>query len=224
MSTSDFAPRSGQSFASWFRERTSTLRQREIERIAVRPEGFREASVLVPFWEREGRVEVALTLRTAHLSSHSGQISFPGGRRDPEDESLEATALRETEEELGIPPDIVRDVARFDDAWSVQRYVVATHVGWLDRRPEFVPSPAEIERVIVADVEALMFGGLHRAVRMKRGAARFDVHYFDYEGDTIWGLTGGILYGLFETLRGREVEATSRGAATLAQFLGADDA
>ena len=212
-------PLPGQGFAPWLRERTASLSERAYERIDASPPGFRAASVLVPMWEHEGRVQVALTLRTAHLSAHSGQISFPGGRRDPEDTSLMATALRETEEELGIPSAAVKDIVRFDDAWSIQRYIVATYVGWLEERPTLVPSPHEIERVIIADVEELMFGGLHRVVRMKRGGARFDVHYFDVGDDTVWGLTGGILYGLFEAVRGRELAPSSRASVTLAQFL-----
>ena len=215
------ARRAGEPFDSWFARRLESLRGYTPQEIVRPPDGFRPAGVLVPVWRDEGRVEMALTLRTRTLSSHRGQISFPGGRRDPEDASIVATALRETEEELGIPADDVRIELRLDDAWSIQRYVVAPHVGWLPQRPEFVPSPAEIERIIVADVETLMAPERHRIERVHQGGVGFDVHYFEYEGDTIWGLTGGILYTLFQLVRGEPIAEESRGAHTLSRFLGA---
>lgn len=213
--------RPGEGFDAWFLRRLEGVQDYVPQRIGTFPAGFRPAGVLIPVWRREGRVEMALTLRTQTLSSHRGQISFPGGRRDPEDVSIAATALRETEEELGIPADRVRVRMRLDDAWSLQRYIVAPHVGWLDEPPAFVPSPAEIERVIVADVEALMSPACHRIQRVRQAGVGFDVHYFEYEGDTIWGLTGGILYTLFQLLRGEPIADESRGAHTLSRFLGA---
>lgn len=213
--------RAGESFAGWFERRLRALGAGTHDRIETTPPGFRPASVLAPFWRVGDRVEVALTLRTQTLSSHRGQISFPGGRRDPDDPDLAWTALRETHEELGIPPDAVDLIGRGDDAWSIQRYVVATHMGWLEGRPDFVPSPAEIERVIVADVETLMDGGVHRVQRMRREGVSFAVHYFEVGDDTVWGLTGNILYGLFQKVRGAPIADESRGSVTLTRFLGA---
>lgn len=212
--------RDGESFRGWFERRLKTLAEREHRPIdpTIAPD-FRNASVLVPFWGEGDDVRLALTLRTQTLGSHRGQISFPGGRVDEGDSSVEAAALRETNEELGIPAESVSVVARLDDAWSIQGYLVSTHVGWLDDRPEFVPSPAEVERVIVADVERLMTPEFHRRKHMTERSHRFVIDFFDYEGDVIWGLTGGILASFFRLLRGEDPGPEADGPATLSRFL-----
>ena len=209
-----------ESFRGWFERRIHALAERPHRPIA--PElapGFRMASVLAPFWGEADRVYLALTLRTQTVPSHSGQVSFPGGRMEPEDASPEAAALRETNEELGISPDAVSVVARLDDAWSVQKYLVSTHIGWLPGRPEFEPSPEEVERVIVADVERLMSPEIHRAKIMEERSHRFKIDFFDYEGDVIWGMTGGILATLFKLVRGETLGSEAHGPETLTRFL-----
>ena len=178
------------------------------------------ASVLAPFWGEGDRVQLALTLRTQTLPSHRGQVSFPGGRMEAHDPTPAAAALRETQEELGIEPSDVSVVARLDDAWSVQKYLVSTHLGWLQSRPEFDPSPAEVERVIIADVERLMAPEIHRAKIMEERSQRFKIDFFDYEGDVIWGLTGGILATLFKLVRGESLGPEAHGPETLTRFLG----
>lgn len=211
---------SDESFRDWFERRLQVLSQRPYRPIAsdLAP-GFRPASVLAPFWPEGDSVSLALTLRTQTLPSHKGQISFPGGRVDLSDSSSEEAALRETQEELGIHPSAVSLVARLDDAWSIQKYLVAPHIGWLETRPEFDPSPHEVERVIVADVERLMSPDIHQAREMQERSHRFLVDFFDYDGDIIWGLTGGILATLFRLLRGETLGPESKGPETLTRFL-----
>lgn len=212
--------RRGESFRGWFERRLDALSTRSHRPIdpMLAPD-FRNASVLAPFWGEGDRVNLALTLRTQTLGSHRGQISFPGGRVDASDPGPEAAAIRETNEELGIPADSIAVVARLDDAWSIQRYLVSTYVGWLDGRPEFVPSPAEVERVIVADVERLMDPQLHRRKHMTERSHRFVIDFFDYDGDVIWGLTGGILATFFRLLRGEVPGPEADGPETLSRFL-----
>lgn len=218
-STLEAERKPGESFADWFRRRLRALAEREpiaIDR-SVAP-AFREAGVLAPFWEQDGGVHTVLTLRTPHLSSHQGQISFPGGRLDAGETSLTA-ALREAEEELGIAPHRVQPVGQLDDAWSLHGYIVTPHVGWLPERPEFVPSPDEVERVIVADVERLMDPAAHRRQTWRHGVGRYPVHYYDYQGDVIWGLTGGILHRFFGLLRGLESAEDVDAERSLRRFL-----
>jgi 8-oxo-dGTP pyrophosphatase MutT (NUDIX family) len=211
----------GEPFREWFERRLLTLSERQYRPIAsdLAPD-FRPASVLAPFWAEGDAVNLALTLRTQTLPSHKGQISFPGGRVEDSDLSSAAAALRETQEELGIHPSRVSVVARLDDAWSIQRYLVAPHIGWLDGRPEFEPSPGEVERVIVADVERLMNPEIHHARQMQERSHRFLVDFFDYDGDIIWGLTGGILATFFRLMRGEPLGPESEGPETLSRFLG----
>jgi 8-oxo-dGTP pyrophosphatase MutT (NUDIX family) len=184
------------------------------------PDTFRRASVLVPLWRDGDRIRVLFTLRTQHLSSHRGEISFPGGRRDPADGSLVATALRETAEEVGIRASDVRICGRLDDAWSIQSYHVTPWVGWLDAPPRLVPEPGEIARTIVSDLETLLAPGVWRRTRLRRGDGAFDVHYYDLDGDVVWGLTGGIVYRFLAWLRDEPVPDATRPRTTLRRFLG----
>ncbi|MCB9520466.1 MAG: CoA pyrophosphatase [Myxococcales bacterium] len=213
----------GESFRSWFLRRLATevagREPVEIEPSLV-PQQFKAASVLALFWpDEDDGVQLALTLRPASLSSHRGQISFPGGRIDDGDADAAAAALRETEEELGVPREDVRLVARLDDAWSVQGYLVTPFVGWLDHAPTLRPSPAEVARMIVADLERLMDPAIHRVQEVTHGRERWHIHYFDYDGDVIWGLTGGVLAGLFGLLRGEALDVESAGPRGLRRFL-----
>lgn len=210
-----------QPFAGWLEERLKALggrSPRTIDDSAV-PTAFRRAAVLLPLWRQGNTFETVLTLRTQHLSSHRGQISLPGGAIDPEDASREAAALRETWEELAIAPERVDVRMRLDDVWSIQRYHVTPFVGLVDERPRMVPNEHEIERVIVADLERLMDPECHTVQTVRRGGSSFDIHYFDYDGDVVWGLTGAILHGFFELLRGRDLPADELGAQTLRRFL-----
>lgn len=211
----------GESFGAWFERRLRALTRTESGGVLGRdglPETFKEAAVLAPFWRSGDSVQVALTLRSANLSSHRGQVSFPGGRRDPTDGSARAAALRETEEELGIVPESVEVLTRLSDAFSINGYVVSPFVGWLETEPAFRPNPAEVARVIVADVERLMAPEIHRCEVLTRGGERYPVHYFDYDGDVVWGLTGGILHGLFRRVRGEVIEPAD-GLASLRRYL-----
>lgn len=211
----------GESFGAWFERRLRVLSRTESGEVLGRegwPATFREAAVLAPFWRAGDSVQVALTLRSANLSSHRGQVSFPGGRRDPTDASVREAALRETEEELGITPSSVEVLTRLNEAVSINGYIVSPFVGWLEREPSFRPNPAEVARVIVADVERLMAPEIHRCEVLTRGGERYPVHYFDYGEDVVWGLTGGILHGLFRRIRGEVIEPAD-GMASLRRYL-----
>lgn len=213
------ARREGETFSGWIRRRMSELGPRSPERIdrAVAPV-FREAGVLAPLWEEGDGVRLALTLRSARLSAHQGQISFPGGSCEPGETSLDA-ALRETEEELGVDRRLVVPAGELDDVWSLHGYIVTPHVGWLSARPEWVPSPDEVERVIEVDVESLMRPEVHRVEHVGHGGVKYPIHYFDAEGDVIWGMTAGILHRFFSLLRGDESADEPAGTESLRRFL-----
>lgn len=209
-------------FAAWLRARTASLVDRAPVTIGrpPAPEHFKASSILMPLWVDEGgRVQTLLTLRRSDLASHAGQISFPGGRWEVGDASLADTALRETWEEVGVPPEAIELGPRLDDHWSIHSYVVTPFVGWLSGRPEFVPQPTEIERLIVADVQQLMTGGVYRAVPTERWGVRWTAHEFLWNGDRIWGMTAGVLYQFFAQLRGLEIPASELGVNSLARFL-----
>ncbi len=161
---------------------------------------FRPAAVLVPIVERPGGATVLLTRRADHLHDHAGQISFPGGRVEDYDAHLVATALRETEEEIGLTRDHVDVVGRLDIYRTITGYAVTPVVGFV--RPGF---SLELDRFEVAEafevpLEFLIDPANHqRHTGEVRGVQRhwYAVPYGDYY---IWGATAGMIINLSQRL------------------------
>lgn len=161
---------------------------------------LREAAVLVPILDRPEGATVLLTRRTAHLNSHAGQISFPGGRTEPEDPSPEDTALREAEEEVGIPPGKVEVIGKLDIYRTVTNYAVTPVVGIVDPGFEMRPDPYEVAEVFETPLGFLMDStNHHRHTGWFNGVARrwWAMPYGEYY---IWGATAGMLMNLHERL------------------------
>ena len=120
------------------------------------PRGPRIGAVLLLAYPKSGTPHVVFTERSQTLSNHRGQISLPGGSRDPEDISLQVTALREANEELGIVAHDVEVVGRLDDVYVyVSNFLIAPYVGMLCYEPRFVPNPAEVGRIIEVPLSRL---------------------------------------------------------------------
>jgi 8-oxo-dGTP pyrophosphatase MutT (NUDIX family) len=159
--------------------------------------GEREAAVLVPV-VTTGDPRIVFTLRTGTLSRHAGEISFPGGLADP-GETPAVTALRETEEELGLPADQVEVLGTLGTFHTrVMGTVIVPVVGLLAAEPEFRPNPAEIERVLVQPVAGL--SGLGRESEFTWEGQTFPTYVFDTPGQVIWGATARILRGFLDAL------------------------
>lgn len=161
------------------------------------------AGVLVPIVAAE-EPSLVFTLRSPHLSRHPGEISFPGGLADDGDGDLTATALRELDEELGIPADLVEVLGALAPVHTVVSGVlIVPFVGWLAERPEMRPDPSEIAEVLEFALE-----DLERAEQPIELAHDGRVHRgFAYPmGDhTIWGATGQVLHALLAQLRRERV-------------------
>lgn len=159
------------------------------------------AAVLVPLVDRPEGMTVLLTQRTDHLHDHAGQVSFPGGRVEAQDADAVATALRETQEEIGLSPAQVDVVGQLDD------YVVRT--GFLVRPVVAIVAPPfelSLDEFEVADVfeVPLSFvldpGNHQRRSRVWQGRERF-FYVLPFEDRYIWGATAGMLINLYEALR-----------------------
>jgi 8-oxo-dGTP pyrophosphatase MutT (NUDIX family) len=159
------------------------------------------AAVLVPLVNRPQGLQVLLTERTAHLSDHAGQISFPGGRVEADDASNAAAALRETREEVGLDSARVAVLGELAQYETVTGYRVTPIVGWVEPPFELAPDPFE-----VADVFEVPLAFLLDPVNQQRhfrmlGEMRRDYWAIPYGDRYIWGATAAMLLILDRTLR-----------------------
>jgi 8-oxo-dGTP pyrophosphatase MutT (NUDIX family) len=161
-------------------------------------EGEREAAVLVPAITRPDGEALLLTKRADHLGEHPGQMSFPGGGREPIDDSLEATAKREALEEVGLKPSDAEIIGRLDDIPTVSDYAVRPFVA---RAPdqEYVPDEREVAEIAILPIAELTDLENYDSERRDHpyyGDIR--IHYFRVEGYTVWGATGRMLVQFLE--------------------------
>ena len=159
------------------------------------------AAVLIPLLLKEGGLSVLLTQRTNHLRDHAGQISFPGGRMDPEDQSPNDTALRESHEEIGLDPKRVEIIGHLPEYLTVSGYSVTPVVGLVQPQAEYVLDAFEVADVFEVPLEFLLDPANHqvRLWESEQGGRRF--YSMPYENRFIWGATAGMLRNLYHLLK-----------------------
>jgi 8-oxo-dGTP pyrophosphatase MutT (NUDIX family) len=159
----------------------------------------RPAAVLCALFEEDGDTWVVLTRRSTRLRSHTGEVSFPGGRLDA-GETAVAAALREADEEVGIDPasvEVIGELAPLSTMSS--RSAITPFVGVLDRRPQLRPNPAEVDRAFTVPLSELMAPGVYHEERWAfPGGGERAIHFFDLPGDTVWGATAKMLRDLLD--------------------------
>ncbi len=174
--------------------------RRKVPRRADRPD-FRQAAVLLPLYQSEVGPHLILTKRTEEVPTHKGQIGFPGGGFEEGDEDLLATALRETQEEIGIEPGDVEIIGTLDDTVTVtSRHVVRPFVGFVPHPYPYRLDPFEIERLIHLPILPLFSGAPFREEIWERDGQPVVVYFYEYDGDSIWGLTARILRQFVEAV------------------------
>jgi 8-oxo-dGTP pyrophosphatase MutT (NUDIX family) len=122
---------------------------------ALVPRDFRQAAVLLPFWEDDGDIRVALIRRAESLRVHPGEVAFAGGIVDP-GESFDEAAVREAFEEIDLDPAGIEFLGRLDDAWSGFGHHIAPVVAWLSAPPKLTSNPAEVAEVLAAPVSQIL--------------------------------------------------------------------
>jgi len=160
-----------------------------------------QAAVLVPLLLKEDGLSVLLTQRTNHLRDHAGQISFPGGRMDPSDVDPNDTALRESEEEIGLERKRVEIIGHMPQYLTVSGYSVTPVVALVQAQAEYVLDEFEVADVFEVPLQFLMDPANHQ-VRMwqsEQGSRRF--YAMPYENRFIWGATAGMLRNLYHLLK-----------------------
>jgi 8-oxo-dGTP pyrophosphatase MutT (NUDIX family) len=157
--------------------------------------GSQAAAVLVPLYELDGDARVVLIKRPETMPSHRGEIAFPGGKFEAGvDADLQAAALREAHEEVGLAPDDVEVVARLDGIGTVaSRFTITPFVGFLARPPALTPNPREVVCILDVGISELLDPDAYREERWDTHTADFDVHFYELEEETVWGATARIL-------------------------------
>jgi len=181
------------------------------QKTCIEDDRLKRAAVLIPVFKKDGEYHLLFTRRTDRVEHHKGQISFPGGRQDPEDADLLATALREAEEEIGIRKEDVRILGELDDICTVSDFCVAPFVGLIPYPYPFRPNPHEIEEMIEVPLSVLLDPARSRREFREHGGLTWPVYFYEHGRHTIWGATSSILKQLLDLLPEDEKRNSKKG-------------
>lgn len=171
------------------------------------PPEARDSAVLCLLYEEDGDVHVVLTRRSPRMRHHAHEVSFPGGRKDEDDDDLWATAVREAEEEVALDRSSITRVGALDSFVTVgSRTLVTPFVAITDRKPLLTPSPDEVESVRHVSLRELMLDEVWREEiwPMRHFGRPRAITFFELEGDTVWGATGAMLRQLLAITTGAD--------------------
>jgi 8-oxo-dGTP pyrophosphatase MutT (NUDIX family) len=164
----------------------------------------RNAAVLVPMLRDGSKWHILFTRRTSSLPEHSGQVAFPGGRADPEDDSLEETALREAYEEIKLLPSDVQILGRMRELRTISNYCVMPVVGYIPWPYEFHLAREEVSRVFTIPLEWLADLKNHE-IKYRELPSPYSpvpVIYFNhFDGELLWGISAEITMNLLKSLQ-----------------------
>lgn len=174
---------------------------------ATPPSDVKLAAVLILLFMQDQTWHLTLIQRTVNpRDRHSGQISFPGGRYEPQDETLANAALREAQEELGVRPERVRLLGRLTELYvPVSNFVVHPFVGVLvdGESPAFTPQPGEVATILVPPLAIFLEGSSRKTtdITVSETVTLSNVPYFEVEGRVLWGATAMILNEFLEVVQ-----------------------
>jgi len=163
----------------------------------------KRSAVLVLLYPVKAVAHTVLILRPQYEGVHAGQVSFPGGRHEEADDSLEHTALREAEEEVGIEPQQVQVAGRLTQLYiPPSSFLVHPVIGYTRQRPGFTPDSQEVDRIIEVDILTLLDDAIIGQKDIPvRGGFRLDAPYFNVQGHTVWGATAMMISELRAVLQ-----------------------
>ncbi|MDF2178889.1 CoA pyrophosphatase [Aliiglaciecola sp. CAU 1673] len=178
-----------------FLNRFHHLRQVRPEPDFPLPKQGLPAAVLIPLIDRPA-LTMLFTRRAAHLKHHGGQISFPGGRQEPQDEDLVVTALRETEEEIGLPPTEVEIVGQLERYRTVSGYEVTPFIGLISPPLVLEPDYNEVASIFEVPMSYLMDKANHNVHVVNRNGYAHPIYFIHWQQQHIWGATAAFVRNL----------------------------
>lgn len=185
------------------------IQQQTAVPIAIDPAEQRQAAVLIPIVNRPDP-EVVLTRRAMHMNTHRGEVAFPGGKCDAEDQDLVATALREAHEEIGVPPSVVEVVGAMPQAKSKFGIPVTPVVGILPGDQRFEPNPDELDHIFSVPLSYLRENGPDQKYHGEFKGVKFTAPCYNYQGNIIWGLTAFFVVEFMRVVFDQQVKTPVR--------------
>jgi 8-oxo-dGTP pyrophosphatase MutT (NUDIX family) len=162
--------------------------------------GLRRAAILLPLFPKEGEIHLLLTRRTDSVEHHKGQISFPGGVSDPDDAGLAATALRETEEEVGILRTQVEILGILSDLSTPSGFNIAPVVGFIPTLPHLKLHALEVAEIITAPLSFFADPSNERTMTVQRNGLTHRVYRYPFGVHDVWGATAAIVRMFLDAL------------------------
>lgn len=170
-------------------------------------EDSKVAAVIILLYPDNGSVHTVFMQRPDYDGVHGGQISFPGGKKEPEDETLIATAIRETREETGACPDDLRILGTLTPLFiPVSNMLVTPVIGWTAMKPSFRHKPDEVSFLIEAEIFRFLDNSILKSKYFVVRGENMRIKYFDYNGHTIWGATAMILNELLAIIKRADIQ------------------
>lgn len=159
------------------------------------------SSILLLLFPDEGKLYTCLTRRNSNMKNHAGQVSFPGGKID-EGENPEYTAMRETQEEVGVSPADIRVLGRLSELYiPISGYSISPYVAWIDYKPKFVLNPDEADKLILFPIQDFIQKEKIKYTRVNTVTGVLEVPYYPFEDEIVWGATAMILSEFFELMK-----------------------
>ncbi|MBX7241123.1 MAG: CoA pyrophosphatase [Bacteroidia bacterium] len=159
----------------------------------VIPDNARKGGVMLLLYPHHNLLNIALMKRAEDGGTHSGQISFPGGTVEKTDENMIHTALRETEEEIGVPAHQIRTLGSLTDLYiPPSNFIVYPCVGFIEQRPEFIPDEREVAEILEVPLHYLLQDGIMSIKKVQMSGNKslvLDTPVYDIYGHTLWGAT-----------------------------------
>jgi len=169
---------------------------------------YPHAGILVPVTDKEGDPHLIFTLRSGNLKTHRGQVAFPGGKKDPEDENLRVTALRETHEEIGLPADHIQIAGQLSQVVSLHGIIVTPFVGLVPHDYPLTANPDEIESIFTVPLQFFIDDRRDRTDRLTFLNTTIHVPSYVWEDYRIWGLSAIVLVDFLNAVYDAGIDIT----------------